>query len=229
MPQDFIVDCNVDLVTKAAMIAHRCHIDQKRKHNNSPYFTHCAMVSYLVSTVADHLQYPNRTIAAAYLHDVVEDGHMTLYNVAEELDPYISVLVRQLTKVSSPDDGDRGARFKVDLAHLMKASHDAKVIKLADISHNLETIVSDDAGFSLVYLPEKIATLRAIKSETNSAPLPLYDIALKRLKGCATLLEHVMQTRVMTSSAQKRESMLENHATSISIINDVNNLIQGSV
>lgn len=56
-------------------------------------------------------------------------------------------LVLEVTNVSKLDDGNRAARKIIDRKHLMKASEDGKLIKLADLIDNVMDISKNDPGF----------------------------------------------------------------------------------
>ncbi len=65
-----------DLIERAKVFATQAHqrIDQRRKYNNQPYHVHLEAVAKLVASVTDEAE----MIAAAWLHDVVEDTPATL-------------------------------------------------------------------------------------------------------------------------------------------------------
>ncbi|MFK7914719.1 MAG: hypothetical protein AB8B93_12460, partial [Pseudomonadales bacterium] len=74
----------------------------------------------------------------------------------------VGYLVRFLTDVSQPQDGNRATRKRLDRAHI--AAGDARVhtIKLADLIDNSESITSHDPGFAKVYMTEKRALLEVL-------------------------------------------------------------------
>jgi hypothetical protein len=98
-------------------------------------------------------------IAAAWLHDVVEDTPATLEDVRREFGASVAVLVQDLTDVSRPSDGNRAARKEVDRRHLALASPRAKTIKVADLIDNCEDITRNDPRFARVFLQEMDALL----------------------------------------------------------------------
>jgi (p)ppGpp synthase/HD superfamily hydrolase len=117
-------------------------------------------------------------IAAAWLHDVVEDTCITNEIIQEEFGDEIATLVHYLTDVSVESDGNRAKRKAIDLAHTMTASNDAKTIKLSDIISNVKSIKEHDAEFANVYLPEKRAQLQVLIGGNSD----LYIIAQKLLE-----------------------------------------------
>src|SRR5690242_10154745 len=149
-----------DLVARARAFAIREHrrIDHRRKYSKQPYDVHLAAVADLVADVTEDAE----MIAAAWLHDVVEDTPVTLDDVAREFGPAVARLVDELTDVSRPGDGNRAARKAIDRAHLAAASPRAKTVKLADLCHNVEDICRHDAGFGRVFLAEMEALLAVL-------------------------------------------------------------------
>ena len=94
-------------------------------------------------------------IAAAYLHDTVEDTKATFNDITNLFGQEVCDLVEMLTDVSDAHDGVRADRKAVDRAHTAKASPAAQTIKLADFIHNSESILEHDPRFAKVYMAEK--------------------------------------------------------------------------
>jgi (p)ppGpp synthase/HD superfamily hydrolase len=150
-----------DLETRAKAFATQAHasIDQRRKYTNEPYINHPAAVVEIVRSVP----HTPEMLAAAWLHDVVEDTPVTLDQVEAEFGPEVAALVECLTDVSKPQDGNRATRRAIDREHTAKASPAAKTIKLADLIDNTRNIVALDPGFARVYLPEKLQLLAVLE------------------------------------------------------------------
>ncbi len=96
----------MDLVHKAQVFAIAAHsaVGQRRKYTNEPYFVHPAEVARIVAEV------PGSTpemVAAAWLHDTVEDTGVTYNDIHMNFGPEVAVLVGWLTDVSKPEDGNR--------------------------------------------------------------------------------------------------------------------------
>ena len=146
-----------DLIKKAQDFATTEHqrINHVRKYSNQPYQTHLQAVAKLVSTVTDDEQ----MIAAAWLHDTVEDTPATLGDIEESFGVQIAELVEELTHVSKPSDGNRATRKEIDRQHLAIASKRAKTIKLADLIHNCADIVKHDKKFAVTFVSEMQALL----------------------------------------------------------------------
>jgi len=141
-----------DLIEKAKIFATKAHkrIDQRRKYSNQPYDVHLDAVAKLIGSITDD----EEMIAAAWLHDVVEDTPATLGDIEREFGKSISVLVGELTDVSRPSDGNRAIRKAKDRQHLAHVSARAKSIKLADLIDNGRDIARHDPRFAAVFLEE---------------------------------------------------------------------------
>jgi (p)ppGpp synthase/HD superfamily hydrolase len=94
-------------------------------------------------------------IAAAYLHDTVEDTDVEIEDIAKEFGKDVADLVSDLTDVSTPFDGVRAERKAMDREHTAKSSARAKTIKLADLISNSRSITQHDEGFAVTYMKEK--------------------------------------------------------------------------
>ena len=144
----------MDIVHKAQVYAMAAHaaVGQRRKYTNEPYIVHPAEVAATVAAV------PGSTpemVAAAWLHDVVEDTGCTLTDIHMGFGPEVAALVGWLTDVSRPEDGNRATRKAIDRAHSAQAPAEAQTIKLADLISNSRSIVQHDPEFAKVYLEEK--------------------------------------------------------------------------
>lgn len=146
-----------DLIAQARLFATSAHqrIDQRRKYSGQPYDVHLAAVAALVATVTDDAE----TLAAAWLHDVVEDTPVTLDEVQRLFGDAVGQLVEQLTDVSQAGQGNRATRKDIDRRHLAQASPRAKTVKLADLIDNCEDITQHDPRFARVFLREMDALL----------------------------------------------------------------------
>lgn len=140
-----------------AKIAHAA-VGQVRKYTGEPYIIHPCEVAYLVRSVPHN----SGMVAAAYLHDVLEDTKITFDFVAEEFGPDVAALVFWLTDQSKPSDGNRAARKKIDREHIAIAPPEAKTVKLADLISNTSSIVEHDIGFAKTYLAEKKLLLEVL-------------------------------------------------------------------
>ena len=150
-----------DLVERAREYATRAHkrIEHRRKYSNQPYDVHLEAVAKLVATVSDDAE----TIAAAWLHDTVEDTPATLGDIEAQFGAAVAELVEELTDVSKPGDGNRARRKEIDRRHLAQGSARAKTVKLADLIDNCRDITRHDPRFARIYLAEMGALLEVLK------------------------------------------------------------------
>ena len=159
------VESKSGLVDRARVYATEAHqrINHRRKYNNEPYHVHLSAVAKLVSSVTDD----ESMIAAAWLHDTVEDTQATLEDIEETFGMPVAELVEELTDVSKPGDGNRVTRKRIDRLHLSQASKRAKTVKLADLIDNCKDITRHDPRFAQVYLEEMNELLDVL---TNGDP-----------------------------------------------------------
>lgn len=163
-----------NLVVEAARFADQAHglAGQQRKYTGEPYIQHPAAVADLVAPVISGLDIHNgwmsdEIVAAAWLHDVVEDTAYRLFEIDDMFGHRVGVLVEWVTKISRPTDGNRSVRARIDRDYLAQAPGPAQTIKLADLIDNTESIVTRDPVFARVYLKEKDALLGVL---TNGSP-----------------------------------------------------------
>jgi (p)ppGpp synthase/HD superfamily hydrolase len=167
----------------AKVYATTCHglINQRRRYTREHYIVHPAAVVEIVRTVP----HTEEMLAAAWLHDTVEDTPATLGEIYHRFGSKVTALVEMLTDVSRPSDGNRAARKAVDLAHTALASPEAMTIKLADLIDNTRSIVANDPSFAPVYLAEKqrlLAVLQAGDAQLWQRAWDLTGDGLDRLK-----------------------------------------------
>lgn len=149
-----------DLIAAAKAFAAEAHgsINHRRKYTNDPYIIHPAEVAAIVAS----RPHTPEMIAAAYLHDTVEDTPVTLNDIRQRFGPTVASLVSDLTDVSQAHQGNRAARKEIDRTHTASASNQAKTIKLADLISNSHSIINHDPKFAKVYMREKRALLDAL-------------------------------------------------------------------
>ena len=129
---------NTGLILKALAFAAHKHRDQRRKDvEASPYINHpIALADVLCNEggITDE-----NVLCAALLHDTVEDTETTPEELTHVFGKTISDLVMELT-----DDKDlpKAERKRLQIEHAAHASHQAKLVKLADKICNLRDIVS---------------------------------------------------------------------------------------
>lgn len=149
-------------------------VGQVRKYTGEPYISHPRAVASLVLTVTDD----DVTLAAALLHDTVEDTAVTLEDIEREFGADVAQLVENLSDVSLPEDGNRRVRKEIDRMHTAKADRRAKTIKLADLIENTRSIVAHDLNFARIYLHEKARLLEVLMDGDPT----LYQLAIETLR-----------------------------------------------
>lgn len=165
----------MNVISKAWEFAKHAHRNQKRKYSGGPYFDeHCAKVAKVVEEwCQDMPDQIENMIAAALLHDTVEDTDVFIEHIYEEFGPDIGYLVAGLTDVSQPSDGNRQVRKAMDREHLAKGDIRVQLIKLADMKCNGIDIAEKDKDFAVVYLRE-MKELREAMDKTVGHPLRMH-------------------------------------------------------
>jgi (p)ppGpp synthase/HD superfamily hydrolase len=141
----------MNVILKAAAFARQAHAGQKRKYNDRPFIFHPARVA---GRVAVHPQATETMVAAAFLHDVVEDTPCTLEEVSAEFGPEVVRLVDELTNPSKGSKAPRRERKQQDREHLAQVNLEAKIIKLLDRIDNLQEMTEAPSGFVRLYCEE---------------------------------------------------------------------------
>lgn len=140
----------MSIVERARAFAVEAHGTQRRKYTGEPYVVHTQEVAELVrSAGGDPIM-----VAAAHLHDVVEDTPVTLEQVRDVFGPAVAELVGNLTDQVPLAFGNRKARKRAESDRLAGCSGAVQTIKLADIISNTVSIAEHDPGFARVYLAE---------------------------------------------------------------------------
>ena len=125
-------------VLKAARFASVKHVSQKRKGVGAqPYLNHLIEVAELVSLAI--AEPDTNLVAAALLHDTVEDTRTTREELVQEFGPDIAGLVAEVT-----DDKTlpKAERKRLQVEHAPHLSARAQTIKIADKISNLRAILS---------------------------------------------------------------------------------------
>ncbi len=129
---------DIDLITHAYQVAERAHRGQVRATGEN-YVTHAVAVA----TILADLRLDAATIAAALLHDVVEDTDLTLEELEAEFGSEIAGLVEGVTKLTKlTRKGIRSSQAENIRKLFLAMAEDIRVvlIKLADRLHNMHTL-----------------------------------------------------------------------------------------
>jgi (p)ppGpp synthase/HD superfamily hydrolase len=179
-----------DLTQKARRFAELAHglvlngqgeLGQRRKGSNEPYTKHLSEVAKLVAeNGGDQAQ-----IAAAWLHDVVEDTPIPLSHVLAVFGSDVAQLVQELTDQFTKQNYpglNRHQRKAKEVERLSKISDRAKTIKYADFVSNLESVSVLGPNFGEVYtreVAEALKTMHGGDEHLRSAAVVSVDRALR--------------------------------------------------
>lgn len=121
------------MIEKAVEFAKKYHAGQKR-HDGSPYFSHVEAVAKDVESRGCNDSY----IVVAYLHDILEDCDVDKAQLIDEFGGEIADIVELLTRKSGETYFDFIFRIVNTESYI---GHVACVVKLADLRHNMSTLV----------------------------------------------------------------------------------------
>ncbi len=131
-------EANEDLLNRAYVYAMKAHGNQKRASGEA-FFNHPLEVAAILT----EMKLDDATVAAALLHDTVEDTEATHQEIEEKFGKEIAALVDGLTKIDKLDLITKEATEAENLRKLLLAmSKDVRVllVKLADRLHNMRTL-----------------------------------------------------------------------------------------
>jgi (p)ppGpp synthase/HD superfamily hydrolase len=147
-----------NLILRAAWFARNAHKGQKRKHTGVDYISHPARVA---GRVAAHPFATGHMVAAAFLHDTVEDTKTTFDDIQQQFGMVVWKLVKDLTDPTSPALGDtykgvpRHERKAIMRDWIANGYTEAKIIKLFDRIDNLREMPLDqNNSYIQMYLDE---------------------------------------------------------------------------
>ena len=129
---------DLTLLSKAFHYANNAHLGQSRK-DGTPYITHPIAVARIVA----ELKLDTDAMAAALLHDIIEDTDVTHDELAKEFSPAIADLVEGVTKLTRINYVTMEEKQMENLRKMLVAmSKDIRVIlvKLCDRLHNMRTM-----------------------------------------------------------------------------------------
>jgi (p)ppGpp synthase/HD superfamily hydrolase len=117
---------------QAAAFAARAHENQVRKDGLTPYFSHPVRVAFTVALVFGCTD--EKVVAAALLHDVIEDTPTDYDDVLEQFGKEVADIVACLSKDMRLVEPQREREYD---DQLRDGPWEAKLIKLADVYDNL--------------------------------------------------------------------------------------------
>lgn len=128
----------VDFLSQVYVFAKQAHKNQKR-FSGQPYISHPIAVAYILA----HIRMDVDSIAAALLHDVLEDTAITMTDMENKFGSVITSLVdgvSKLTKISFGSKAEQQAESFRKMLLAMSKDIRVLIIKLADRLHNMRTI-----------------------------------------------------------------------------------------
>jgi (p)ppGpp synthase/HD superfamily hydrolase len=134
------------LVERALRTAANAHRSQLRKGCDVPYITH----PFAVAMILQHAGFEDvELLAAALLHDVVEDTEVSLEDLRRQFPERVCDIVAAMSEQKLDAQGQKRpwrVRKEEHLAHYRHASPEVLALALADKLHNLSTMLIDLDG-----------------------------------------------------------------------------------
>ena len=150
---------NTDLLDRAILFAVRAHAGTERRGKGFPYIVHpMEAVSIVATMTADQ-----ELLAAAALHDTVEDTDVTVEQLAAAFGPRVAKLVEEesdafVEGLSEAESWHTRKQAAID--RLSRASREAKMVALGDKLSNMRAIARDyaekgDSFWSLFHVSDR--------------------------------------------------------------------------
>jgi myo-inositol-1(or 4)-monophosphatase len=135
---------NTELLDRAIIFAVKAHAGTERRGKGYPYIVHPLEAVEIVATMTADQE----LLAAAALHDTVEDTDVTVEQIRAEFGERIASLVADESDempAGLTEEESWHARKRAAIDRLSKASHDAKIVALGDKLSNMRAIARDYA------------------------------------------------------------------------------------
>lgn len=136
-----------EILLRAARYAAQAHHGQFRRDGVTPYTFHTDDVANIL---APYFGNDHEVLAAAHLHDTIEDTNTSAQDILDGFGTRVCSLVVDLTKVyhkGSHPHLNAAKRAELEADRLSRIQLDAKAIKLADIISNMRSLPPDDPKF----------------------------------------------------------------------------------
>lgn len=124
----------ISLYEQAVSIALHAHRDQVRKNDGSPYIVHPLSVANMLARVGMN----EEVVAAAVVHDVLEDTAVTQEELLEKLGPVVTTYVVALSEDKNLDWHTRKQNY---IQNVTRAGEPVWAISVADKIHNAESLL----------------------------------------------------------------------------------------
>ena len=131
---------HVDVISSAESFAKTKHAGMFRKDGTTSYSKHLQDVVNRLKSLG---VIDSEILCAGWLHDILEDTDVTFDEIYEQFGNKTAVIVTSLTKDTTLP---RKQREQAYVKQLRESSHDAKIIKICDISANLSNIKNWNAS-----------------------------------------------------------------------------------
>jgi myo-inositol-1(or 4)-monophosphatase len=143
----------MELVSEAIVFAVKAHDGMRRKKNESPYILHPMEAAVIVSTITND----QNIIAAAALHDVVEDAGITIEEIEEKFGKRVRELVESETE-------DKRADLPPASTWRIRKEESLEVLKN-----------TDDIAVLIVWLGDKLANMRSIYRDYKTEGVQMWQ------------------------------------------------------
>jgi hypothetical protein len=162
------------VVTRARELAREAHAHQLRKDGLTPYFAHLESVARILS---EHGIDDERLLAAAYLHDLIEDQPDAAHRMRREMPGEVVEIVERLTERKLDEHGhkrDKRARFQDYVEGLRSGSDAARaavVVSCADKIDNVRSLIAAEQE-----RPGQRSLLRSLSTRPGEHRLQLHAL-----------------------------------------------------
>ena len=143
----------MELVSEAIAFAVKAHDGMRRKKSEAPYILHPMEAAVIVGTMTDD----QNLIAAAALHDVVEDANITNDEIEEKFGKRVRELVESETE-------DKRADLPPESTWRIRKEESLAVLKN-----------TEDIGVLMVWLGDKLANMRAIYRDFKAEGVSMWQ------------------------------------------------------
>ena len=135
---------NTAILDRAIMFAVKAHTGTERRGKGYPYIIHPMEAVEIVATMTKDQE----LLAAAMLHDTVEDTNVTVDQIRDEFGDRVADLVASESDempVGVSEEDSWHARKQAAIDRLSKASREAKIVAMGDKLSNMRAIARDYA------------------------------------------------------------------------------------